>query len=399
MGNTAALLCFVFAFMLSHASFAKTGITVSNSEAVNNPMAANSSLGATQRSSQNALALRLRVSCFGTNLRSVTNPVSPTSNITMTGQIKTSTTGEFKDFSLKFPASAVLDAAATPVVTIPAGDLGGALVGAKAGIANNLLSVSMKSTVTSSINPSTATISEAQAVFQLQNIQFIQSGTGGGGPYMATDGPLSVGSLTLTQSSDGKTYDVETSFPGQDGYCGGFYSPLMVFFDEKRPSFNNVVDFNMGHGLKTYWPEKEHPGYFIALPVNGRIKDVNQLFGESKKFGNGFEKLATFDANKDGVIDRKDPVFKKLVLWKDVSGSGKFSAKDSIALSKKIKSIDLKYRSVVEAVGRYAEYRQNSKAELVATRGQPPAKAVVVDVWFKPYTEVPTKEIRKLSSN
>jgi hypothetical protein len=106
--------------------------------------------------------------------------------------------------------------------------------------------------------------------------------------------------------------------------------------------------------------------------------------------------LARYDLNKDGVIDRKDPVYKKLVLWKDVSGEGVFHKKDSIVLRKKIKSISLKYRSVVEAADRYAEYRQKAEAEVYSVEGKKRQKALVVDVWFKP--SFGQKNVRQLSS-
>lgn len=51
------------------------------------------------------------------------------------------------------------------------------------------------------------------------------------------------------------------------------------------------------------------------------------LFGDSSVSGrdakNGFEDLRALDENNDGVIDKKDPVFQKLRIWRDLDGDGK----------------------------------------------------------------------------
>lgn len=54
---------------------------------------------------------------------------------------------------------------------------------------------------------------------------------------------------------------------------------------------------------------------FLAIDLNGNgiIDDGGELFGA--KSGNGFSDLASFDDNKDGVIDEQDSVFGKLKIW------------------------------------------------------------------------------------
>ncbi len=52
---------------------------------------------------------------------------------------------------------------------------------------------------------------------------------------------------------------------------------------------------------------------------NGRIDDGGELFGDQHGAADGYEELRKFDANGDGTLDAKDPVFGKLLL---LYGSG-----------------------------------------------------------------------------
>lgn len=386
--------------LLSSLAFAKQEMTVAPNGAPVNPMSDFSISGATQRTTNNNYSIRFRASCFGVNLRGVANPVSPESIITMSGKMKVDNSAD-ANFTVKFPAKAVLGGSnytGADTAALPSSDTSGLPASAKAGISGNLIQVKFDSSVTNSIDPVTAEIKLARSRFDISDLSFSQEVPSNGGAYMANNGPLSTGSIKVNKSSDGKTIDLEASFPGQNGYCGGYYSPLMVFFDSARPQFKNIVTFQMNTGLKTYWPEKSHAGYFLGFLKNGKINSVDQLFGENKNFSNGFDNLAQHDKNKDGVIDSKDPIFKKLVLWKDNSGVGKFSAKDAFPVAKKIKSIDLAYNPNIESMGETAEFRQKSKFTFKDSSGQW-AQGEIVDVWFKPAlgTEDEAKD-RKLSS-
>ena len=372
----------------------KNGLTVNGGEGAVNPLSDMSVAGATQRTSVNNYTVRFRASCFGVNLRGVANPISPNATVTMSGQITIDNQAP-QNFSVGFPAAAALkgnsSGATLSGFTLPAGS--------RAGFAGNMLVANIPSTVTNSIDPVTAKITVAQQRFQVSGISFRQDiPGGGGGQYYGQSGILSSSAINITQSTDGKTFDIETSFPGEQGFCGGYHSPLMVFLDEKIPKFENVVSFNMGHGLKTFWPEKNHAGYFLALPKNGKVVSNKELFGESQDHPNGFDSLAVHDLNKDGVIDKKDPVYAKLVLWKDKGGKGVYSSKNSVPLAQLIKSINLKFQPNITQVSANAEFRERST--LVLTK---PTKATqnayIVDVWFKPSLGTEDKgDLPKLSA-
>ncbi len=378
-------------------SAAGSDLTINGGEGAVNPLADMSVAGATQRTSTNNYTIRFRASCFGTNLRGVANPIAPNSTVIMNGKI-TIDNGAEQAFKVRFPASAVLgtSAAATQTSTLSGFTLPS---GSRAAYSGNTVTLNIPSAVTNSVNPVTAEINVAQQRFKVSNVTFEQEAGpqnnngehcfGGSCAYYAYTGLLSSSAININQSSDGKTFDIETGFPGQEGYCGGYHSPLMVFLDKEIPKFDNVVEFNMGANQRTYWPEKNHAGYFLALPnQQGKVLSSQELFGESGEHKNGFAKLAVHDLNKDGIIDSKDPIFKKLVLWKDKSGKGVYSKKDTVPLASMLKSINLKYESQVRSVAEKVEFREKSTIVLKNPKKHP--HAYIVDVWFQPYTSALT---------
>ncbi len=202
--------------------------------------------------------------------------------------------------------------------------------------------------------------------------------------YMGTTGPLT-GSWQATWSNDFKVLNVNASFPGQVNYCGGFFSPLMLFFDSKEPQFNRFVDFKMSsYSDQTYWPEPETKAAFLVLDRNGDgiINDVTEMFGSEDSSLNGFELLAAFDENGDGVIDAKDPVYSQLRLWTDSTGKAITLKKDLKTLKEAgVESISLNYnKSAVLPIDNRAELRERSSFTMVKdgkrTQGE------VIDVWF-----------------
>lgn len=145
--------------------------------------------------------------------------------------------------------------------------------------------------------------------------------------FYAWDGPITV-KPSWSWGQNG-SLNLEATFPGQDGYCGGYHSPLMVFFNKKYPKFSNVVNFLRKDidGVKTFWPEKNHHGYFLALLKKGKEKqgiwESSQVFGQNGYYLDGFRALSAIDSNFDGKITKADDEFKRLVLWKDKNSDGR----------------------------------------------------------------------------
>ena len=145
--------------------------------------------------------------------------------------------------------------------------------------------------------------------------------------------------------AESKFLSVQADFPGQDGFCGGYHSPLMVFFKEAVPEFSGKSTLLKGKEKPTSWVEANHEGYFLVhlKSANAEIT-ADRLFGDGGKFKNGFEALQELDSNHDNVLDKKDKEFKNLFLWKDANGNSKNDKGEIKSLSvMKVESIDLKY--------------------------------------------------------
>lgn len=199
--------------------------------------------------------------------------------------------------------------------------------------------------------------------------------------YLKCSAPASVAatSMPATYTLNGYTYQLMTD-PStglsatyeKGGVCGspdckcwlsGVVSPLIIRMDNSKIKLKHGVWFNLGLGEKYYfWLKEEQKIAFLALDKNqdGLITDFNELFGaETKdKTGrrsvNGFNALAQYDDNDDLVIDKKDKIFKKLLLWFDRNANGKVEQKELTHLANAgIASISLKYKNVEDSVDNF----------------------------------------------
>jgi hypothetical protein len=133
--------------------------------------------------------------------------------------------------------------------------------------------------------------------------------------------------------------------------CRDYRSPLVLYFDERRPEFSALTPFKLYGVEQIYsWPEAGAPGSFLALDQNrdGIISNGEELFGDNPATGmrNGFQSLAQHDSNKDGVIDSKDPIWNSLLLWSDRNADGRGRGAELTALPKSpVQSINLRYVS------------------------------------------------------
>jgi hypothetical protein len=144
------------------------------------------------------------------------------------------------------------------------------------------------------------------------------------------------------------------------GHKGEF--DLTSAWDEKNPVTFDLM--NNGKQDRIGWIGKN--AGLLTLDINGKngIENGSELFGEysarvneSQKKGladanfvDGFSALAQYDTNFDGVIDAKDPVFKKLNVWMDKNHDGKSQPSELKPLAAmKIKSIALDFAKVATA--------------------------------------------------
>ena len=194
---------------------------------------------------------------------------------------------------------------------------------------------------------------------------------------------------SFDEASGYQSFTAQVKFPGMQGFCGGFYSPLMLFFDNQYPQFSGISLFSL-HGVepgtRVHWPEASHSGYFLAhLPnKDSKITSSQQLFGQTNEFNNGFEALAVHDKNKDNVIDKKDPIFKELKLWNDKNGNGIAEDQEIVSLSEmKVTEISLKYntKNPSNFDGR-ALAREKSSFKFKGNKGM--RRGEIFDVWLSP---------------
>lgn len=145
-------------------------------------------------------------------------------------------------------------------------------------------------------------------------------------------------------------------------YTFTLFSPLVLSFSGAESlqtvSMNAGVRFDlMGFGQRqaSGWVHSSQGGLLaVDLNDNGRIDDGTELFGQAtmlygRRAENGFEALAQYDLNQDGVIDANDPIYAKLKVWYDLNQDGFSQSNELISLEKAgVTSISLSYKDVEE---------------------------------------------------
>lgn len=327
------------------------------------------------RSSSQTTYLDLHVYCYGTNLRGVPNPLSPASNVT--GYINfQALDGTYKTYVVKFPGIATMKTdsrdedipSANSFVTNTSGTFQYAV---SAHLKDRMIRAGLKGTQSTKIDlspssPEYGRVTDISGKSLLINsIRFVQEMPPGTPrqQFMGWDGPLTA-SVTWYAADNGKQFKIYAGFPGENRFCGGYFSPLMLKFKspETPPTLTKSSHFPVlerdlklpGGAPKIAWPDFSNESYFLAMDVkgDGKIESGRDLFGDINGYENGFANLAFYDDNKDGVIDETDKVFSKLLLWSDRNHDG-ISQKSEI---KKIKdlgvtSISLTYKKETRYVG------------------------------------------------
>lgn len=115
---------------------------------------------------------------------------------------------------------------------------------------------------------------------------------------------------------------------------------------------------------------------FLAIDgnENGRIDSVHELFGDQSGYDNGFQSLARFDENRDGLIDASDSIFAQLRLFSiDDEGNQKLWHLEDEG----IKSISLGYQNTQVALNAY-----DSIAQMGSFTRESGEEGVAADVWL-----------------
>ncbi len=132
-------------------------------------------------------------------------------------------------------------------------------------------------------------------------------------------------------------------------------TPLVVAFDgepiELVPAMAERFAFRPGEPATSDWPSARTPWLAIDRDGDGAITSGAELFGDATRLPtgdsarNGFAALAPLDANDDGVIDRRDPMFATLLLWTDRNGDHASSAGELRPASDVVISIPIAARA------------------------------------------------------
>ncbi len=126
--------------------------------------------------------------------------------------------------------------------------------------------------------------------------------------------------------------------------------PLIVDLDgdgfDLLPFKDGVMFDINGDGKKelTSWITGDDAFLALDRNLNGKIDSGKELFGDQNGAPNGFLELSKLDWDKNGILNLKDPMFKKLLLFRDLNRNGKSEKGELTPLYKVgIRSINLNY--------------------------------------------------------
>jgi hypothetical protein len=111
---------------------------------------------------------------------------------------------------------------------------------------------------------------------------------------------------------------------------------------------------------------------------NGKIDNGKELFGNQHGQANGYQELRKFDTNRDGRIDSKDAVYKKLKVWKDKNHDGISQANEMVSLVQgNVKSINLDYKESTQQDAFGNGLRQQSQFSRISGKD-----GLTADAWL-----------------
>jgi hypothetical protein len=149
---------------------------------------------------------------------------------------------------------------------------------------------------------------------------------------------------------------------------------------------SGVIFDLLGQGtpVQTGWIDREDALLVLDLNNNGHIDSGMELFGNATALAaggvakDGWEALAQYDEDQNGVIDARDGVFHLLGLWKDVDSNGLSTYDEIFSLADLgIVGISLQYadNAIVQNGNVLRDF--SSYTKLDGTEYQ------VVDAWFE----------------
>jgi len=172
-------------------------------------------------------------------------------------------------------------------------------------------------------------------------------------------------------------------------------SPIIIDLNKNgitSTKLNNTTYFdhdNNNFKEATSWIDKGDAFLALDKNSNGLIDNGNELFGNhtisntrfkytNNKATNGFEALKAYDLNDDNVIDSKDEIYDKLLLWKDSNQNAITDKGELIKLKDSgIVSIDLNYKNT------NTDEKGNTIKQSSTVTFEDGSTTIANDVWFK----------------
>jgi hypothetical protein len=194
--------------------------------------------------------------------------------------------------------------------------------------------------------------------------------------------------FTLPQPQMGVTIVDRTPFK--------WHSPLAIDLNNdgiKTLSLEDGVKFdllNNGTPSQIGWISGKDGLLALDRNGNGKIDNGSELFGGG--VGEGFAKLASFDSNGDGLVNRNDRDFGSLKIWQDGNSNGVTDRGELQALSVfGIKSLTVAHTSYAESAE--LDKQGNILGERGSVTTTKDKTLDMVDVYFQVASSLPTPEL------
>ena len=167
-------------------------------------------------------------------------------------------------------------------------------------------------------------------------------------------------------------------------------SPIILDLDGngvRTTSLENGTMFDFsgdGQPVKTAWADP-NCGFLVRdINGNGQIDNASEMFGNftllknGQRANNGFDALAEFDLNGDGVIDRSEAEKAGILIWNDANLNGKVDPGELLTLEQaNILSIQTQY-----TVSHYTDENGNIWRWQGVFNRSNGSRAICVDVLF-----------------
>ncbi|WP_111850147.1 calcium-binding protein [Acinetobacter baumannii] len=161
----------------------------------------------------------------------------------------------------------------------------------------------------------------------------------------------------------------------KDGVVGTGALSENIYFDHDGSGFKE----------KTGWVSPQDGLLVLDKNNNADIEIGNELFGNQTSLNNGqlakngFEALADYDLNNDGVIDAEDEIYQQLQVWQDINQNAHVDQGELTGLQTiGIQQIDLAYTSAKDIDDNGNHHKQ--QGQFIWADG---TVGKIDDVWFQ----------------